>query len=53
MSEEQKKIKKKGGRPQKFDGKSKVISFRIDKNMYGKYNNKIRKEIDGVIEEEK
>lgn len=43
--------KKKRGRKKKFDGESKVISFRIDKNVYAKKKDKIRQRVNKILEE--
>lgn len=46
------KKKRSKGRPKKFEGESKVISFRIDKDVYEERKDTIRGKINGVIEEE-
>ncbi|MHA2008711.1 MAG: hypothetical protein ACXABO_11250 [Promethearchaeota archaeon] len=46
------KVKKRRGRPRKFVGKSKVISFRIDERLYANKKAHIREKIDFLIQEE-
>jgi hypothetical protein len=46
------RLKGKRGRHKRFEGESKVISFRIDKNVYEKKKDEIREKINGVIEGE-
>ena len=38
------------GRPKNFEGESKVISFRVDKEIYEKKKDEIREKINNVIE---
>lgn len=44
------KKKRSKGRPKKFEGESKVISFRVDKEIYEKKKDEIREKINNVIE---
>ena len=46
------KKKRSKGRPKKFEGESKVISFRVDKEIYEKKKDVIREKINHVIEKE-
>jgi len=46
------KKKRSKGRPKKFEGESKVISFRVDKEIYEKKKDVIRERINHVIERE-
>ena len=52
MSEEKKKSKGKRGRSKKFESESKVVSFRIQKDVYEGNKDEIREKINGVIENE-
>ena len=50
MKENDEILKARRGRRKRFEGESKVISFRIDKNVYQKKKDEIREKINGVIE---
>ena len=49
MEEEEKKTKKSRGRSKKFESESKVVSFRIQKDVYEGNKDEIREKINDII----